>query len=160
MKKFLILLLVTPLVLVGCGKEEKEEKKEDVIASSTCHLEAGGTDMLIEMKAKNDIINHLDLTYTVTAESIGIKSFEDLDEETKKEAKDQFIKGLGLEKDNYEGIKVNVEIKKDMVFKITIDINKADKEVLEKMGYDFEDIDNSLEKGVKDLEEEGFTCSK
>ncbi len=166
MKKFLILLLVTTLVLVGCGKKDDTEKdadakkEKDVITSSTCRLEEDGMNVLSEIKAKNDIINYIDVAYTVTAEFVGINSFEELDEDTKKEIKDEFIKGFGLEKGSYEGIEVNVETKKDMVFKITIDLNKADKEVLKQMGYDFEDLNMSLENGVEELEQQGFTCSK
>ena len=48
----------------------------------------------------------------------------------------------------------------DMVITVDADLEKADPELLKKVGMDFEGADMSLERAIEDMEAEGFTCEQ
>ena len=68
------------------------------------------------------------------------------------------ITTLGLESDTYEGLEIIIDIEHQMTVTLAADLNKADDEILKKVGLDFTGADMSLETAVKDLTDSGAVC--
>ena len=153
MKKGLVLLLTMALsmTLCGCGAEDK-------VTTSSCSISENNMNMTMDFSATNDEIDKVTMTVIPDNEAMGITSFKDLDDDMKTQIKEVFLTSLGLDKDTYDGIKIDVEFDDNMTLTVDIDLKVADEDILTKLGLDLDDADMSLEKSVEDLEESGYTC--
>jgi len=153
MKKILSLLLVFTFVIIlsGCGK--------DKVTTTVCNYTDGdGSKMAFDLSATNDEIDRVKMTVVPSNTLMGISSFKDLDDDTKNQIKDAFLAEYGLEKDTYEGLKIEIVFDDNMNITFDADLKVADEEILKKIGMDFEDSDMSLERAIEDMEAEGYTC--
>ena len=153
MKKVLFWVAVLPLMLCGCAKEE----------TKTCVLtEDTGSKVTYKMNATNDKVSDFEMTYVMTTKALNIdslySSMSEIDDETKEMIKENFIQVLGLESDTYEGLEISVDFTDDMIVNLKVDIEKADKEILEKLGFELEEENISLKVSVEEFTEEGYVC--
>ena len=158
MKKMcgLLLTLVMVFSLCGCG-EEKVEQKESV--TKTCTLNEENIEETFVLTATDgEDIDKVDLTMVFDNAMFGVDSLNVLDDTQKEQVKTNMLTTLGLDSDTYEGLAINIDIQDQMTVTINADINKADAEVLKKIGMDFTDADMNLENAVKDLTDGGATC--
>ncbi len=138
--------------MTGCGK--------DKITSKTCELNEEGLNMTATMTATNDVVEKIDMTIIPENSYIGIDSFEELDDDQKAVFKDTMLSSLGVTGEE-DGVEVDVKFDKKMTITLNLDFKKADKDVLKTLGFDVEnasDEEMSLERAVKDLEDDGATC--
>ena len=70
----------------------------------------------------------------------------------------QNFEDLVLEKDTYDGLKITIEFDDEMTVTFDADLKVADKELLKKVGMDFEGKDMDIDRFVENIEEEGYTC--
>ncbi|MBQ9834383.1 MAG: hypothetical protein IJO33_04255 [Bacilli bacterium] len=158
MKKMcaLLLTLVMTFALCGCG-EEKVKQKESV--TKTCTLSEENVEEIFKLSATDgEDIDKVDLTMIFDNDMFGVDSLNVLDDTQKEQLKTNVVTTLGLDSDAYEGLTINIDIQDQMTVTINADINKADAEVLKKIGMDFTDADMSIENAVKDLTDGGATC--
>lgn len=153
MKKALVLLFTIALsiTLCGCSNENK-------VTTSTCSISESSMKMSMKFSATNGEIDKVVMTVTPNNSTMGISSFKDLDDDMKSQIKKLFLSSLGLEKDSYDGVKIDVTFDEEMDVKLDLDLKVADKDILDKLGLDLDDTDMNLEKSVKELEESGYTC--
>lgn len=152
MKKYVTLLLFVVLMgsLCGCGK--------DKITSTSCTLSQSGMEMAYTLTATNDKIDKISLTITPDNTLFGVDSLSTLTDEQKEQVKTGMLTNLGLEKDNYEGLKIDIKIEDKMDIKVDADLKKADKEILKKIGMDFSKTNMSLKDAKEEMAETGATC--
>lgn len=153
MKKISIVLLAlfVTLMATGCGK--------DVVETKTCNANISGIDQTFTFTATNDEINKIDMVFVYDNSMFGIESFADIDDDTKETMKETMLKSLGLEGNKYDGFEINFDIQDQMTVKINVDLKKADKSILSKIGMNFTgNEDMSLKRAVKDSTDEGYTC--
>ena len=86
-------------------------------------------------------------------------SIPKLDDSIKEQMKKSMLANLGLEKDSYEGLTIKMDFNDKMVLTLTADLNKADSELLKKIGLDVTNADRSLKRAVADFKKESHgTC--
>lgn len=152
MKKLLMLVfsLTFVVLLTGCGNE---------IKTAVCdHTDSTGNKITFDVSATNNEIDKIKMIVVPSNESMGIKTFKDVDDETKEAIKKSFLESYGLEKDTYDGLKITIEFDDNMTVTFDADLKVADKELLKKVGMDFEGKDMDIDRFVEDVEKEGYTC--
>lgn len=152
MKKLfaLVLTLTSVLLLTGCGNK---------VTTAVCNnTDATGNKMTFDVSATNNDIDKIKMTVVPANKSMNIETFKDIDDETKEEIKKAFLEEYGLEKDSYDGLKITIEFDDNMTITFDADLKVADKELLKKIGMDFEGKDMDIERFVDDMEEQGYTC--
>ena len=150
MKKIIFLILIT-IIISGCSKEE--------FTSKSCNMKENNIRTTFNLTATNKKINKVVMKIEMDNSLLKVESLEILDDKQKTEIKENVLKSLGLDRDEYEGINIEVVINKTIIITINADLNKADKEILKKIGMDFTDADLSLKRTVKSLEEKGAICN-
>lgn len=162
MKKALTLLLALTLslTLCACGNTKETEKgsTSDKVTTSTCSSKQSTMETSFDLSATNDEIDKVKMTVIPANSSMGITSFTELDDATKDKIKQEFLKNLGLESSSYEGLEIGVEFNDNMVITIDANLKTADKDILQKLGMNFDGYDMSLKRAVKDMESSGYTC--
>lgn len=153
MKKILSLLsvVVLSLALFGCGKK-------DEITTASCKTNEDNMEMTFDLTATNDEINKVKLTMIPDNSLFGVESLDILDDEQKETVKTTMLSNLGLDGNTNEGMTIEIDINDTMIIKIDADLETADPETLKKVGMDFDGADMSLEKAIKDMKADGFTC--
>ena len=147
MKKIYILFLVAFLfVTTGCAKEAKEESK-------TCTMEENGLKTVYTFDAMDNEINKVSMSMTFDDENM-----QNLSEEDQEQFKKIMLDSMGLEDKTYEGMSISFDFSDKMTIIIDVDLKKASKEDMEKVGFDFTDTDMSLNTTIKDMEKDGATC--
>ena len=153
MKKILSLLsvVVLSLALFGCGMK-------DEITTASCKTNEDNMEMTFDLTATNDEINKVKLTMIPDNSLFGVESLDILDDEQKETVKTTMLSNLGLDGNTNEGMTIEIDINDTMIIKIDADLETADPETLKKVGMDFDGADMSLEKAIKDMKADGFTC--
>lgn len=152
MKKLLMLVfsLTFVVLLTGCGNE---------IKTAVCdHTDGTGNKITFDVSATNNEIDKIKMIVVPSNESMNITTFKDVDDETKEAIKKSFLESYGLEKDTYDGLKITIEFDDNMTVTFDADLKVADKELLKKVGMDFEGKDMDIDRFVEDVEKEGYTC--
>lgn len=152
MKKLLMLVfsLTFVVLLTGCGNE---------IKTAVCdHTDATGNKITFDVSATNNEIDKIKMIVVPSNKSMNITTFKDVDDETKEAIKKSFLESYGLEKDTYDGLKITIEFDDEMTVTFDADLKVADKELLKKVGMDFEGKDMDIDRFVENIEEEGYTC--
>ncbi|MBE6140060.1 MAG: hypothetical protein E7172_00750 [Firmicutes bacterium] len=144
-------ILLCGILLISCGCEKK-------ITNNTCIIEQKNShNLTLEMTATNDIIDKLNVTIIPDNKELEIESFNSLNNEQKMQIKNQLLNNLGLN-ENKKGIDITFQFNKNMILNLNIDLKIADRNVLKKIGFDFEETDMSLKKAVDDLQNNGALC--
>lgn len=147
MKKIYILLVVVfVFVTTGCTKEAKETSK-------TCTMEEEGLKTVYKLDATDGEINKVSMALTFDDESMN-----NLAEEDQEEFKKIMLDSMGFEDDTYEGMSISFDFSDKVTITIEADLKKASKEDMEKVGFDFDGADMSLDNTVKQMETDGATC--
>ena len=147
MKKIYILLVVAFLfVTTGCAKEAKESSK-------TCTMEEEGLKTVYKLDATDGEINKVSMALAFDDEAMNNLSAED-----QEQFKQAMLDSMGLTDKEYEGISIAFDFKDKVTITITADLNKASKEDMKKVGFDFENEDMNLDNTVKQMEKDGATC--
>ena len=152
MKKLLMLVfsLTFVVLLTGCGNE---------IKTAVCdHTDGTGNKITFDVSATNNEIDKIKMIVVPSNKSMNITTFKDVDDETKEAIKKSFLESYGLEKDTYDGLKITIEFDDNMTVTFDADLKVADKELLKKVGMDFEGKDMDIDRFVEDIEKEGYTC--
>ncbi len=151
MKKLLMLVfsLSFVILLTGCG---------DKVKTTVCDYTDSSGKISFDVSATNNEIDKIKMIVVPSNESMSITTFKDIDEETKGIIKESFLATYGLEKDTYDGLKISVEFDDNMTVTFDADLKVADKDLLKKIGMDFEGKDMDFDKFVTNIEAEGYTC--
>lgn len=152
MKKLsiLVLTLVLALTLTGCGNK---------VESSTCSMgEKDGIDQTFKFSATNGKVDKVELNMVFNNSLFGVETLETLDDAQKEQIKTTMLKNLGLTSDTYEGLEIIVDIQDKMSVTVKADIEKADPEILKKIGMDLEGVDMGYKRAISDMEKAGATC--
>lgn len=144
MKKVLILLVL--LLLTGCGQQ-----------INTCNVKTKELEQKWKYISKNDRVKEIELEI-IYDNSIfeNIDSFESLNEDQKETLKKQILAKLGFEKNNYEGLNIEVTVNKEIAVMVKVDYNKASKDLLTKVGMNLED--NNINNIMANMKTNGATC--
>ncbi len=154
MKKISIFLLalVCTFLVTGCQSSKVE--------SATCTSKEEGYAQEVTYYATAGEIDKMKLKITYDNSLFGVESFSTYSDSQKEEMKSTMLKNLGLEKTNYEGLDIVVEIDDQLVVTIDADIAKADPEILKKIGMDFAGVDMDFDKTISESEASGATCKR
>lgn len=153
MKKLLMLVFSLTFIglLTGCGSNE--------IKTAVCdYTDTTGNKITFDVSATDNEIDKIKMIVVPSNESMNITTFKDVDDETKEAIKKSFLDSYGLEKDTYDGLKITIEFDDNMTVTFDADLKVADKELLKKVGMDFEGKDMDIDRFVEDIKEEGYTC--
>lgn len=153
MKKLFALLLTIALsaTLVGCSTE-------DVVETKTCTKEAEGISQTYKLTATNGEIDKVELVMVYDNSIFGLDTLSTLTDDQKELIKTNMLTTLGLESNTYEGFEINVDIQDQMTVTVSADIEKADPEVLKKVGLDFDGVDMDLDNAVDGMTSDGAVC--
>lgn len=153
MKKIsmMFLVLATILLVTGCGTTK--ETKQKLVCTSTQAEEGLNIEQVISVEFKNDKLNHMtiDVNSKITDEDVKANwsmFTESMDNDNKEIEADGFSLKVTKDDQNYE-------------YKVTtdIDLEKANKDTLEKNGFgDLLEDNSTLEDNKKSAEKDGFTC--
>lgn len=144
MKKILILIII--VFLTGCGEK-----------INTCNIKTNEFEQNWKYVSKNDELKEIELDITYDNSLFGeIDSFESLNSNQKEVLKNQILKKLGFEKSNYEGFNIDIAINKEIKVMSKINYKKADKELLKKIGIDFDK--SNINDILKDMRSNGAIC--
>lgn len=158
MKKISMFLLTFIIVVTLTGCKE-ENNNNDVITSNTCILkEEDGVQQTYKLTATNDEIDKVELTIVYDNKIFEVDTLSTLSEEQKDQIKSDMLTNLGLENTTYEGLDINIDIQDQMTVYVKADLEKADKEILKKVGLDFTGADMSLGQAVRDMTASGASC--
>ena len=151
MKKLYMLVLSTMFVLIlnGCGGDVK---------SKTCSKEYDDYIETYVFTAKDDKIEKAELTIEYKNSLFGIETLNSLTEEQKKQVRENMIATLGLEDKEYEGLELVIDIKDTMTVNIKADYDKADVNVLNKVGLDFTSTNMNIDAATEAYMENGGNC--
>ena len=106
-----------------------------------------------------DVVDHLKIELEYNAKLLGYDSFENLNDDQKKEIQNNILKTLGLTKTQYDGINISLNIKDKVYMNIDIDIKIAEYAILNKLGIDISKIKNKdINNVTKVMEDLGATC--
>ncbi len=144
MKKALILFVL--LLLTGCGQQ-----------INTCNVKTKELEQKWKYVSKNDKVKEIELEI-IYDNSIfeNIDSFESLNDDQKEALKKQILVKLGFEKNNYEGLNIEVTVNKEIAVIVKVDYNKAKKELLTKIGMNLED--DNINNIMANMKTNGATC--
>lgn len=166
MKKLSIFLLsmVCAITLSGCGNavddNKDSNKNKDVITTKTCTVsEEGFLTEDIVFSATNGKVDKFNIVMTYDNSLFGVDSFAELSEEEKEAMKSEMLSELDSEDYSFEGVDIKVDINDQVVMTMIVDLNKADRELLDEIGFDFSEFDGmSLDEIAAQLTEVGATC--
>lgn len=150
MKKIVIILLIC-VSLVGCNKEEYSP-------INICTYHDDKVEEKYVFTSNGDIVSNVEHSSTYYPSNFGATTFKDMDEETRKKTKDELLKQYGLESEEDEGYKFNITFEDNMVVTITIDMNVAKEDIIDKTGLQFLREDRSLKNALIGLESLEFEC--
>lgn len=149
---YLLATLTMVLLVTGCG--------EDVIETKTCTLVQEGTmEQTFKLTATNDEINKVELTMVYDNAIFEVDTLSTLTDDQKEQVKTNMLTTLGLDSTSYEGLEIIIDIAHQMTVTLIADLEKADVEVLKKVGLDFTDTDMSLKRAISDMKNSGGTCN-
>ncbi|MBQ4583916.1 MAG: hypothetical protein IJA94_03410 [Bacilli bacterium] len=152
MKKMyrIILTLVMVFLLCGCGEKS---------VTKTCTMNEENIEETFVLTATDgENVDKVDLIMAFDSEMFGVESFDVLDNNQKEQIKTSVFDSLGLDSYTYDGLNININIQEKLTVTINADINKADAEVLKKIGMDFTGADMNIETAEKELADVGATC--
>ncbi len=144
MKKVLVLLFL--LLLTGCGQK-----------INTCDVKTKELEQKWKFVSKNEKVKEIELEI-IYDNSIfeNIDSFESLNNDQKAVLKKQILSKLGFEKSSYEGLDINVSVNKEISVLVKVNYDKANKELLKKIGMDLDDP--NINNIIKEMKTNGATC--
>lgn len=150
-KSFLVgILVMLCFIATGCGN--KAETK-------TCTRTVEGSyDETFVMSATNNTIDKIDVTYVYYNELFGVETLSNLTDEQKTQIKNEMLKNLSLEKYEYDGLKISIDIADRMTVNIKAELNVADVDVMKKIGLDFTNTNKNFDDGVKSMTDASYTC--
>lgn len=157
MKKLVSLLLlgVFAFMVTGCSLGE------DKVETATCTLKgANNMDQEFVYSATNGQVDKVKLKMTYDNSMLGVETLDTLTEDEKEEIKANMLEALELDKTSYEGLEITIDIQDQMTVILDADLNKADPEILKKVSLDFEGVDMSFDRTLKDMKDAGATCDK
>lgn len=144
MKKALILFVL--LLLTGCGQQ-----------INTCNVKTKELEQKWKYVSKNDKVKEIELEIIYNNSIFeNIDSFESLNDDQKEALKKQILAKLGFEKNNYEGLNIEVTVNKEIAVIVKVDYNKAKKELLTKIGMNLED--DNINNIMANMKTNGATC--
>lgn len=152
MKKICMLLFAGLILFAstGCGSEK-------IVDSATCTKKEEQYYHTVRLKAKDNKVETMGITFVYENSALGIESFKDVSDEQKEKIKESMLKNLGLE-GTYEGFSIDVYFDDQMKVDLEIDIEKADKEALKKLNMDFSNTNLDMNDSIKSYKDTGFTC--
>ena len=146
MKKVLIIGCL--LLLTGCGEK-----------INTCSIKTLESEQKWRYVSKEEKIKEIEVDIIFNNSTFGnIDSFNSLNSAQKETLKKQILKELGFEKSSYEGLEIKITVEKEIKVKVNIDYTKVNKELLNKIGIDFEDIDMNINQVITNMKSNGATC--
>ncbi len=148
MKKVLILLIILLICLTGCNRE----------ITKTCEISTNEYKQKWTYKVDGEKINKIELNITYDNSIFGnVESFASLTKNEEQELKKAILSNLGFDKDSYDGFKIDILVNDNINVKVKIDIEKADKELLSKIGLDL-DQNRNIDSTIVEMKENGATC--
>ena len=150
MNKKIILLIISILVLSGCGKKQVRK----------CYLNQDQyMSQEIEFVAENNSnINQLKIRIIFDQELIDANQLSDLTSEEKVNLEEAILDSMEISEEEMEGIKFSLDINDTVDFVLDIDVDKADPTLLKTLGLDLTDKDTTLDKVISSLKENGVIC--
>ena len=150
MKK-LIVSAIAVLVLAGCGGGGSKT------VTKTCSMDImEGMSFAAVIDGKDNKVSALEIRMTMDGAKLGT-TIDKMDDATKKQTEQAMLQQMGLTGDE-KGITTNLESKDNkLVVGVKVDLEKADKAALDKIGFDIE-ADQDFDAAVKSLEEASMTC--
>ena len=147
MKKIIILVGLL-LLTTGCGEK-----------INTCNIKTSKFEQNWKYTSKKDEIKKIELNI-VYDNSIfeNIDSFSSLNDREKEVLKEEILSKLGFEKSKYDGFDIDIVITDKISTKALIDISKADKELIKKIGIDFGETGTNINDVIKNMKDNGATC--
>lgn len=179
MKKYLKIcsILLVVLLLTGCSlpfnlksikknvenvieeelEDEKEEKKSNKKEKGVCYRHVEDYTESYTMYALGNDIYEVDFTmkYDKDNDLADFSTYTDAQKEAFKQA---MLTNLGITGDE-EGIDVTVTITDTLEVEIDADLEKADPDKLESLGFYFDEVNNELDSAVKSFKTSGYICS-
>ncbi len=144
MKKILILIVV--FLLTGCGEK-----------INTCTIKTSEFEQKWKYISKNENVEKIELDISYDNSLFGkIDSFETLTSKEKNVLKNQILSKLGFEKENYPGFDIDIIIDKNINVKVKSDITMVNKELLKKIGLDFNET--NINQIIKHMIDNGAIC--
>lgn len=124
-----------------CTKENNEDK----------------TEQTLKFTAKNNKIYKFEVILKQKGTKFGIDDFSKVDEKRKEEFEEIMLKKYDY---NDPGIKAEVKFKKDLIFSLNIDLEKAKKENVKDVSENLlKDEMLDLEKSLDSLRNSGYICN-
>jgi len=179
MKKFLKLfsILFVVLLLTGCSfpfnfksikknvenvieeelEEEKEEKKNNKQEKGVCYRHVEDYTESYTMYALDNDIYKVDFTMKYDLDN-DLADFSKYTDEQKEAFKSAMLSNLGITGDE-EGIDVTVTITNTLEVEIVADLEKADPDKLDSLGFYFDEVNNEFDRAVKSFKNSGYICS-
>jgi len=150
MKKVFSLLVTMILfvALTGCGKKE----------TKTCTITEDNQKQIITVSATNNTVDEMEMTMIFESDFFGMDDLNALTNDQKEQIKTNMLKALGLEKSNYDGFSITIDITDVMTVVIDADLEVVDPDVIKKVGLDFTDTDMDFDRGIQSLIDNGAVC--
>ena len=144
MKKVLVLLLL--IFLTGCNKE----------IIKTCTIKSDEFEQKWEFISKEDEVSKINLNIKYSNSLFKIDDLDQLTTSEKLILEREILSELGLLEEKYEGLEIDVLIEKELSIKINVDLSKVDKDVLNKLGINFDSYKTT--EILKNMEHSGAKC--
>lgn len=145
MKK--LLLVFCTCLLCACSSAGNNSK--------TCSISQEPLDVKINLTAKDDKINKLDLTIKVDADKLGFSDeFSELSDSEKETFRKNILDSLGFEE--AQGVEIDTKFKDNIEMTIKIDLDKCSEKTIESLGLTDEDL--SFEDSIEQFVAQGYTC--
>ncbi len=125
MKRFLILII---LLLTACGEK-----------ITTCNIKTSEFEQTWKYTSKKDTVNLIELDITYDNSLFGVSYLNSLNPTEKAVLKKEILSKLGFEKNNYDGLMIDVIIDEKISIKVKTDLSKANSNLLKKIGINKED---------------------
>ena len=145
MKK--ILFLITCLLITGCGEK-----------FTICNIKNEKFEQEWKYTTKKEKITNIDLNIVYNNSMFGIENLEKLNTNEKIVLKREILSKLGFEKDHYDGLDIDIIITNQINIKIKADLETANKDLLNKVGFDIDNFDRNINSAKKSLIENGAVC--
>ena len=161
MKKICILFIMAVFSLNIIGCDNANNLRSDSTTFKTCTTKNElGLEQTFKYTAINDVINQVEVTRVYSNETLGVDSFDNLSYSQRENLKLNMLNNIGLEQTEYEGIKINIDINNQIIVTINVDLNKADKEIIDIVGLGFLIEEANLENIVSEMINNGALCKQ
>ena len=138
-------------------EDEDDEEVEKTSDKATCYRHKDDYTESYYMIAKNNKINKVNFTMVYDDENT-IADFSTYSKEQKTVFIDAMYENLGVEK-TQEGIDVDIKITDTLEVYINADLDKADPDKLESLGFYFDSVNRKLDKAVNNFKTSGYICT-